>query len=85
MKKIEAFENLPENEKNAHLVALFKKNIKVEESFELVDLCPLYFSKSELLDQLDDDWFQKTGIVHFFYLPNSFYPFLNIGIFPKRW
>ena len=29
----------------------------------LADYAPLSFSKQELLDQLDNNWFQRTGIV----------------------
>ena len=48
-------------------MGLFKKNIKVEQCSELVDLCPLYFSKVELLSQLNDEWFQKTGVVSVYF------------------
>ena len=67
IKVIENYENSSDNQKNAHLVGLFKKNIKVEQCSELVDLCPLYFSKVELLSQLNDEWFQKTGVVSVYF------------------
>lgn len=47
---------------------MFKKQLEVEgknqqEKRNLMDYAPLSYSKTELLEQLDDNWFQKTGFV----------------------
>ena len=47
---------------------MFKKQLEIEgktqmEKRALIDYAPLSYSKPELLDLLDDAWFQKTGFV----------------------
>ena len=33
---------------------------------DLIDLAPLSYSKTDLLKSLDENWFQRTGIVSWF-------------------
>lgn len=54
---------------NGNLDNLIKKNEESKngryqnEKKDLIDLAPLCFSRRELLDQIPDEWLQRTGIV----------------------
>jgi len=60
--------NYEANLVNANLDEFLRKNLKIEpkildEKPTLKDLTPFNFNNKELLDMMDDSWFQKTGFV----------------------
>ena len=59
------------DQSNAHLNELLKSNLTLQdpkslnvvEKKNLIDYVPLHFSRPDLLELLDDNWFQKTALV----------------------
>ena len=71
------------NQKNVHLNQLLKSNLSQENKAEkrvLIDLAPFNFSKADLLERLEENWFQKTAFVSFFLLFQTMNYFLKIVI-----
>jgi len=76
------------NQKNVHLNQLLKSNLSQENKAEkrvLIDLAPFNFSKADLLERLEENWFQKTAfVVSILEKKNSRWAAGHLKLFPDK-